>query len=288
MATPMATVSGAALEASPAIVTTKVTPSYWRATFSNPPLNIVDNNFFESFYALIDEIVDDPDVKVVVFDSSAEHFWIAHFDIVNAVSPENTGPAYWEKLTRLANAPVLTIAAIRGIARGIGAEIAAALDVRFGSKEKATIAQVEVGFGVFPGGGGLRLVPRLTGRARALEIVLGADDLDADTAALYGWINRAIPDDQFEAFIDRFARRVAGWDRYALAHAKGVINQVTGFPTVGEEQADFHAFTAAFGQGAVAARVQAVTKAGLQTNETFEINLNKEILKVVGDGPWNV
>ncbi|KAI1745737.1 ClpP/crotonase-like domain-containing protein [Xylaria scruposa] len=267
------------------ITTTKVTPSYWRATISNPPFNVMDNAFFEDFYSLVDNIADDPDVKVVVFDSSVEQFFISHFDLLNPVSPDLTGPAYWGNVTRLANLPVLTVAAINGIVRGGGAELAAALDVRFGSK-KAIIGQFEVGTGVFPGGGGLRILPRLTGRSRTLEIVLGADDFDADTAALYGWINRAIPDDKFDSFVDKFARRVAGWDRYAISYAKSIINK-SGFPTVDEVYSDFLAFEAAGEQGAVPARLKALVEAGLQSNVTFEINLSKEELRFVGSGPWD-
>ncbi|KAI0433895.1 ClpP/crotonase-like domain-containing protein [Xylaria sp. FL1042] len=267
------------------IITTKVTPSYWRATLSSPPFNLMDNAYFEAFYALVDDIAADPDVKVVVFNSSVEDFFVAHFDILNPVSPDLTGN-YWGNVTRLANLPVLTVAAIQGIARGGGAELAAALDVRFASKEKAIFGQPEVGIGVFPAGGGMRLLPRLVGRGRAMEIILGADDFDADTAALYGWINRAIPDDQFDEFIDTFARRVAGWDRYAIGHAKSIIN-LSGFPTSEEVLTDFAAFEAAFGQGAVAARVQAMAKAGFQTSETFEIHLNSEELRFIGPGPWD-
>jgi enoyl-CoA hydratase/carnithine racemase len=195
------------------IVTTKVTPSYWRATFSCPPLNIQGLNFFHDYYALIDQIEADSDVKVVVFDSSAPDFWLDHFDVLNVVPPELSWDYYWGNVTRLANLPVLTVAAIRGITSGGGAEIAASLDIRFGSKEKAIIGQPEVSIGEFqhgnasihfietprpellnanirlgvvPGGGGLNLLPRLIGRARALEVIIGADNMDAETAAHYG------------------------------------------------------------------------------------------------------
>ncbi|KAI0182763.1 ClpP/crotonase-like domain-containing protein [Xylaria flabelliformis] len=269
------------------ITTTKVTPSYWRATFSNPPFNFMDNAFIKEFFSLIDNIADDPEVKVVVFDSSAEHFFIAHFDIINPISPDLAGPAYWGNITRLADLPVLTVAAIRGIVRGGGAELSAAFDVRFGSREKAIIAQPEVGLGAFPGGSGLRMLPRLVGRGRTLEIILGADDFDADTAALYGWINRAIPNDQFDDFVDKFARRVAGWDRYGISYAKSVINK-SGYPTVDEVYTDFLAFEAAINQGSVPARLKAMTEAGFQSNVDFEIHLDTEELRFVGPGPWDV
>ncbi|KAI1111153.1 ClpP/crotonase-like domain-containing protein [Nemania sp. NC0429] len=268
------------------ITRTKVTPSYWRATFSNPPFNLIDNTFLREFYSLIDDIEVDPEVKVVVFDSSVDNFFIAHYDILTPADIDVAGPAYWGNYTRLANLPVLTVAAIRGIVRGGGVEMAAALDVRFGSKEKAILGQPEVGIGAFPGGGGLRLLPRLTGRGRTLEIVLGADDFDADTAALYGWINRAIPDDKFDDFVDKFARRVAGWDRYAIGHAKRIINQ-SGYPTVQQVYSDFLGFQAAAQQGAVPARWKAMADAGFQSNVTFEINLSREELRFVGPGPWD-
>jgi hypothetical protein len=101
-------------------------------------------------------------------------------------------------------------------------------------------------------------------------------------------INRAIPDDQFEDFVDTFARRVAGWDRYAISHVKSVINEVTGFPTAQEVQEDFEAFVVSLNQGAVPARVEALAEAGFQTNETFEIHFAEEELRFVGPGPWNV
>jgi len=273
------------------INTTKVTPSYWRATFSSPPLNVEGTAFFEDYYALIDQIANDTDVKVVVFDSAVPDFWISHYDLINTIPPELISPNnsnYWGNITRLANLPVLTVAAIRGIVRGAGAELAASLDVRFGSKEKAILTQLEVSCGAFPGGGGLELLPRLVGRSRALEIVLGSNDFDADTAAQYGWINRAIPDAEFEDFIDSFARRVAGWDHEALATAKQIINKRSGFPTVAEWQESFAAFENILSQPIFQARIAALIKAGFQTNATFEENFAQEALNFVGDGPFGV
>ncbi|KAH8897174.1 ClpP/crotonase [Thozetella sp. PMI_491] len=269
------------------INTTKVTPSYWRATFNSPPLNVEGTAFFEDFYALIDLIANDSDVNVVVFDSAVPDFWLAHFDLINPVPNELLREAYWGNITRLANLPVLTVAALRGIARGGGAEIALALDVRFGSKEKAVLAQFEVSAGAIPGGGSLDLLPRLVGRSRALEIVIGSDDFDAETAAQYGWINRAIPDRQFEEFVDRFARRVAAWQKEDIATAKSIINEQSGFPSVADVLASFNAFEAKLSEPLEQERLTALLKAGLQSNVTFEKNLAQEVLKFVGSGPFN-
>ena len=104
----------------------------------------------------------------------------------------------------------------------------------------------------------------------------------------YKGINRAIPDAQFEKFVDKFARRVAGWDHYAIAAAKKLINERTGFPTANEQQESFNSFVAAASQGAVPARLKALGAAGLQTDLNFEINFDKEELRFVGDGPWKV
>jgi hypothetical protein len=101
-------------------------------------------------------------------------------------------------------------------------------------------------------------------------------------------INRAIPDSQFEEFVENFARRVAGWDHYAIAAAKKLINERTGFPTASQQQESFNSFVADVGQGAVSARLNAMAAAGMQTNLDFEINFDKEELRFVGDGPWNV
>jgi enoyl-CoA hydratase/carnithine racemase len=126
---------------------------------------------------------------------------------------------------RLATTPVVTIAKIRGRNRGGGSEAALAFDLRFASREKAVFGQPEVGAGMFPGGGALERLPLLVGRARALEIILGSDDFDADTAAQYGWINRALPDDELDDFVETLARRIASFDKAALAEAKRLVNR---------------------------------------------------------------
>ncbi|KAK4086702.1 hypothetical protein Purlil1_8867 [Purpureocillium lilacinum] len=279
---------------------TKIDSAYWRATFSDPPLNLQGDAFFQDFYSIVDEITNNSDVKVVVFDSSSREFFSTHVDLINPLSHElwPGNGRYWDCITRLAKAPVLTIAAIRGRAYHAGAEIAAALDVRFGSKERAVLGQLEVGFGANPGGGGIEMLSRLTGRSRALEIVLGSDVMDADTAALYGsdqhdkrnlttvGINRAIPDANFEKFVDSFARRVAGWDHFAIATAKTLINERTGFATSEQQQESFISFLAAASQGAVPVRLKAMASAGMQKDLRFETRFSQEELRFVGNGPW--
>ena len=168
-------------------------------------------------------------MQVVVFDSANPDFYMAHIDLVRRgqVSQESgpTGLPPWpDILTRLEHAPYITVGSVRARARGVGSEFLLALDVRFASREKAIFCQPEIGFGFFPGGGGLERLPLVTGRSRAMEIILGGKDFDADPAERYGWINRAVPDAELDAFTDRFATRVASFDRFATATANQILN----------------------------------------------------------------
>ncbi|KAL1612201.1 hypothetical protein SLS60_000425 [Paraconiothyrium brasiliense] len=261
------------------ITVTKVSPFYWRATFSSPPFNIQTNAWYTAIYDLISDIAADPVVKVIVFDSSVPDFYIAHFDLLRTVDSELVD-GLWSNVTRLANLPVLSIAAVRGIAHGGGAEFAAAMDVRFASKEKGVFGQLEVGLGSLPGGGGISLLPRLVGRSRALEIVLGAQDFDADTAAAYGWINRAVPDAHFEEFVDTFASRVASFDKEAIVEAKRIINERSGFPTVEEQAEDWKAALGLLSTFKVQTRLAKLVELGLQTDVDFEVHAADRLMEV--------
>src|SRR5271170_1014635 len=205
---------------------------YWRVTFSNPPINLQDPDTIIELQQLVGLIESNDALRVVVLDSAHPDFFINHYDVSRAaetpVAPGPTGlPAFIDTTVRLAAVPVVTIGKIRGRNRGGGAEAALAFDLRFASREKAVFGQPEVGAGMFPGGGALERLPLLVGRARALEIILGSDDFDAETAAQYGWINRAIPDDELDDFVDAFARRIASFDKPAPAEAKRLVNRRT-------------------------------------------------------------
>lgn len=211
---------------------TEESAGYWRVTFSNPPLNLTDPETLLELQQLVDLIESDDTLRVVVLDSADPDFFINHYDVSRVadfpLAPGPTGlPTFIDTTTRLTTSPVVTIASIRGRTRGGGSEIALACDMRFASLERAIFAQIEVGAGVFPGGGGLERLPLLVGRARALEIVLGSDDFDAATAANFGWVNRALPDYELDAYVDNLARRIASFDKPALAEAKRLINRRT-------------------------------------------------------------
>ena len=164
-------------------------PYYWRVTIDHPPLNIFGPGTIPQLNEIITALETDEQVKVVVFDSAVEGFFLTHYDFL--AKPEDTtslppGPTSLQPLpdmlVRLSRAPVVSIASIRGRATGVGSELALACDMRFASREKAILSQFEVGAGVVPGGGPMARLPRLIGRGRALEVLLGADDIPGDLA----------------------------------------------------------------------------------------------------------
>jgi enoyl-CoA hydratase/carnithine racemase len=207
-----------------------VSAAYWRVAFDHPPINLVDPQTILELQALVGLIEEDAALKVVVFESAHLDFFLARFDLSRAaelpVAPGPTGQPTWVDLTlRLARSRVVSIAKVRGRARGAGSEFCLACDLRYASLERAVFCQPEVPAGILPGGGALERLPLLAGRSRALEIVLGGDDFDAATAERYGWITRALPDAQLDAFVDALAHRIAGFDALALAEAKQLIDR---------------------------------------------------------------
>ncbi|EHK1727458.1 enoyl-CoA hydratase/isomerase family protein [Escherichia coli] len=200
--------------------------AYWRIIINNPPLNLFDPWMFAELNALMDDIEKDKDLKVVVFESTDEDFFMNHHDVVNRnVIPDQPGAApffyHWPTfVTRLAQSSVISIAKVRGRARAQGFEFALACDMRFASRERAKFALIEVGGSSIPGGGGVEWLSALVGRSRALEIVCGADDFDADLAERYGFINRALPDAELDAYVDGFAERMSRFEKRALETGK--------------------------------------------------------------------
>src|ERR1700694_1521845 len=213
------------------------TPAYWRVVFDYPPFNIVDATIFEGLQDLLARMDSSPSLRVVVFESANPDFYLAHFDltgktgnITTAVGPSGL-PILMDTFVRLTRSAVVSIAKIRGCVRGVSSEFVLACDMRFASRENTLLGQPEVGVGVHPGGGGTERLPPLVGRGRALEIVLGGNDFDGDTAARYGYVNRALPDAELDGFVDALARRIASFDRRAIAAAKHLINPVLLPPT---------------------------------------------------------
>jgi enoyl-CoA hydratase/carnithine racemase len=204
---------------------------YWRVTIDHPPLNIFGPDTIPQLDEVITAIEKDEDVKVVVFDSAVEGFFLTHYDFVAPVEdttrlpPGPTGlQPLPDMLVRLSRAPVVSIASIRGPATGVGSELALACDMRFASREKAILSHFEVGAGVVPGGGPMARLPRLMGRGRALEVLLGADDIPGDLAERYGYVNRSFEDADLDAFVESLATRIASFDKRAISETKRFVD----------------------------------------------------------------
>ena len=206
-------------------------PAYWRVTFDLPPLNIWGPKNVPQLNEIITALETDEHIKVVVFDSAIEGFFLTHYDFL--AKPEDTtglppGPTGLQPLpdmlVRLSRAPVVSIASIRGRATGVGSELALACDMRFASREKAILSQFEVGAGIVPGGGPMARLPRLMGRGRALEVLLGADDIPGDLAERYGYVNRSLPDSDLDVFVESLATRIASFDKRAISETKHFVD----------------------------------------------------------------
>jgi enoyl-CoA hydratase/carnithine racemase len=215
--------------------TDRTYPGIRTVTFSNPPINMFLPTTIVELGALMTDLEADPSVKVVVFQSANPDFYIAHLDVAKAAERPEVLGLWRDFVLRLSSTPVVSIAKIRGRTRGIGNEFVLACDMRFASRHNTLFGNPEVGVGLIPGGGALEWLPRLVGRSRALEIVLSADDFDADIAERYGWVNRSLDDDDIDSFVDTLVRRLASFDREVLAAAKAQINRF-GTPTAAELQ----------------------------------------------------
>src|ERR1700726_4843875 len=251
------------------------TPEYWRVLFDYPPFNIVDADVFQALQNLLVLMETTETLRVVVFESAIPDFYLAHFDltgrlgnVMTAVGPSGL-PILTDTFVRLSKSPVATIAKIRGCVRGACSEFVLACDMRFASRENTSLGQPEVGVGLHPGGGGTERLPPLVGRGRALEIVLGANDFDGDTAAQYGYVNRALPDAELDGFVDALARRIASFDERAIAAAKRLVNQVS-LPSADNLLSALNSFQTALSWPETLQRVEALLKRGLHQDRNFE------------------
>lgn len=260
---------------------TRKSDAYWVVTFNNPPLNIVGPAEVRALALILDEIEADPNVKVVVFDSAVPDYFMAHYDLLKpledstGMAPGPTGmhpvPDFMVRLSRL---KAVTIASIRGRASGIGSELALAADMRFASRERAFISQFEVGAGFVPGGGPMARLPRLVGRGRAMEILIGADEFSGELAERYGYVNRALPDAELDSFVDALATRIASFDQQAIADTKKLVD-LASTPPDSEMQTGWDAFITSVQRPGAQARVTALVEQGLGQPGDLERNLNE-------------
>ena len=246
----------------------KRSPEYWRVTIDHPPLNIFGPEMLPQVGEIIMAIEADERVKVVVFDSAVEGFFMIHLDFLANLDdmahlpPGPTGLHPWpEMLVRLSRASVVSIASIRGRATGMGSELALACDIRFASREKAILSQFEVGAGLVPGGGPMARLSRLMGRGRALEVILSADDVPADLAEFYGYVNRSLPDADLDEFVDALATRIAVFDKQTILDTKRLVN-VASLPPDIEIESGWNACIASMARPAMQQRIKTLIERG--------------------------
>src|SRR6478736_731843 len=251
------------------------TPAYWRVVFDYPPFNILDATIFAGLQDLLLRIDASQKLRVVVFESAIPDFYLAHFDltgkignIMTAVGPSGL-PILLDTFVRLTKSPDVSLAKLRGCVRGVSSEFVLACDMRFASRESLRLGHPEVGVGLHPGGGGTERLPHLVGRGRALEIVLGANDFDGDTAERYGYVNRTLPDAELDGFVDALARRIASFDRRAIAAAKNLVNRVS-LPSADRLLDALNSFQAALTWPEAQQRILALLERGLQRESDFE------------------
>jgi enoyl-CoA hydratase/carnithine racemase len=254
--------------------TDRTYPGRWTITFNNPPINMFIPATIVELGALMTDLEADPSVKVIVFQSPNPDFFIAHLDVAKAAAQPGVLDLWRDFVLRLSSTAIVSVAKIRGRTRGIGNEFVLACDMRFASRQSALFGNPEVGVGLIPGGGALEWLPRLVGRSRALEIVLGADDFDADIAERYGWVNRTLDDDDLDSFVDTLVRRLASFDREVLAAAKAQINRF-GTPTATELQSSNDMIFPMLTLPAAQARRAKIRDVGYGVPSDFELNFGR-------------
>jgi enoyl-CoA hydratase/carnithine racemase len=232
---------------------------------------------------IISAIETDQQLKVVVFDSAIDGFFMTHYDFLSPAEETSnlplgpTGLLPWpDLLVRISRAPAVSIAKIRGRATGCGSELALACDMRFASREKTIMGHFEVGAGIVPGGGPMARLPRLMGRGRALEVLLSADDIPGDLAERYGYVNRVFPDAELDAFVDSLARRIASFDKKALKETKAFVD-IASLPPDYELAAEMNVCYASIGRPATQQRIKTLLEWGLHQAGDAETRLGYHV-----------
>ncbi|MBO0815144.1 MAG: enoyl-CoA hydratase/isomerase family protein [Actinobacteria bacterium] len=267
-----------------ALRVTKTDEGVLSVVIDAPPMNLIGPELVRDLVRLLGALESDQDIRVMVLESADPDYFVPHVDLTKvaeytAEAAKAGGPddaslgMLWHKLSEL---PVVTIAKLRGRARGAGSELALACDMRFAARENAILGQIEVGAGATPGAGGVQHLARLLGRGRAMEAILGADDFGADQAERYGWINRALPDSDLDAFVARLARRIASFPADAMRSAKRAINELT-LPGADAIRADARRFHQLVTSDTAQARTAALFAQGLQTRGPLELHLGDRL-----------
>jgi enoyl-CoA hydratase/carnithine racemase len=258
----------------------KKSPTYWKVILDNPPLNIIGPKEVPELVAILEDMEDDPNLQVVVFESAVPGYFSPHWDFFlpreasTSMKPGPTGMhPFPDFLVRLSKLPVISIASIRGRASGTGSELALACDMRFASREKAMLSQFEIGAGFAPGGGPMARLPRLVGRGRALEILVGGDVINGDLAERYGYVNRSLPDKELDAFVDALATRIASFEREVITEIKRLVD-IASLPPDSDMKPEWDAFMKTSASPTAQARINFLLDKGFQKPGDLEEHLN--------------
>jgi enoyl-CoA hydratase/carnithine racemase len=250
---------------------------------SAPPMNLEGPELIRDLVSLIQQAEADDTVQVIVFKSADPDYFISHVDVTRikenreAAAKLDGNPSIGQVLRHLSASPLVTIAQIEGRVRGVGSEFVLACDMRFAARETAIFGQFEPAFGVIPGAGGAQHLARLMGRGRALEVLLSANDYDADLAERYGWINRALPADQLGGFVSSLAHRIAGFPAAGQAVVKERVNEIALAP-VEDFRRDSELFLEGVRTPEFQGLIQTAMKRGFQTRDA-----EMDLARLVGD-----
>jgi enoyl-CoA hydratase/carnithine racemase len=279
----MATAS--AVSKSAQIRVTRKSPAYWRVTIDNPPINVMGPEMVREFQQLINTLELDEQVRVVVFDSAVDDYFLNHSDFtakledLTSMPAGPTGLPPWpDFLVRLTHLPVASIAVIRGRATGNGSELTLSCDMSFASREKAIISQWEAAVGMVPGGGPMARLPQLIGRNRALEVLLSSEDLRGEQAESYGYVNRALRDAELDSYVEALATRIAQFDKWAIANIKRLVN--TSLSPDVEIGAGWDACIASLGRPAAQNAIKALMAEGFHKPGDIENRLGYYVGKI--------
>ncbi len=201
-------------------------------TIDNPPVNVITMALLAELEALSVMLKRDPDLTVVVMRSADPDFFLAHFDVAAILERPTAGTAqrdaqikpFHSLCERFRTMNKVVIGQIEGRVGGGGSELAANFDMRFGVRGKTCVNQMEVPLGIMPGGTGTQRLPRLIGHGRAMELILSGDDMDAETAERWGYLNRIFAPDAITPYVDNLARRIASFPPTAVRVAKESVN----------------------------------------------------------------
>lgn len=248
----------------------------WRVVFDNPPINLVTPEMLVELPELISQMAGADELRVVVFESANPDYFLNHYDTSRvADTPKDVGvsgyPPVIDISTRVSRLPVASIAKIRGRVRGIGSELTLAMDMRFAG-DSALFGQPETASGNLPGGGGLKHLPRVMGRARALEVALSSDDYPAELAERYGWVNRTVDETALDAVVDTLAERIASYDKESIAAVKQQINRHT-LPSPEDMMSSLEIYLASFAWPGSQRRLAAALAAGRNQPGDYEMRM---------------